>query len=73
MLEIPDQLGQGPRKTSKPGTEPNQDQQIFGNLGPIRSCRSPDLVSRGFLVASIFIVYRKFHFDYKQSHAWNLA
>ena len=49
IVEIPDQLGPGPRKISTPGTEldqnrekfqslgPDQDQEKFPNLGPIRT------------------------------------
>ena len=36
----------------KSRTGPNQDQQNFENLGPIRTGRSPDLAVREFLITS---------------------
>ena len=53
-----------PTKVSKPGTEPDQDQekfpnlgpdqdqQNFENLGPIRTGRSPDQAIRGSLITT---------------------
>ena len=36
-LKTRDRTGPEPRKISKPGTGPDQDQQNFENLGPIRT------------------------------------
>ena len=49
VLEIPDQLGPGPRKFEESRTNSDQGQQNFENLGPIRTGRSLDQAVRGSL------------------------
>jgi len=47
--------GPGPRKFSKSRTRPDQDQNNFENLGPIRTGRSTDLVVGGSQLVTIRI------------------
>ena len=50
-------IGPGPRKISKSGTGPDQDQQNFENLRLIRTGRSPDLAVRGSLFTKELILF----------------